>query len=95
MQKKRDSKEEEKIYARTASLFRKTIPNYSRNRDNSKIGLEHMLPQKQTEKLLKSGTVILPKYLPMLRSYNDDIITLDQDEPIPETQKLAKKVTKG
>jgi hypothetical protein len=82
--KKRDSKDEEKFYARTAALFRKTIPTYSRRCDNSKIGYEHMLPQKQTEKILKSGTVIMPRYLPMLRSYNNDIISLDQEEPTPE-----------
>jgi len=44
IQKKRDSKDEEKFYARAAGLFRKTIPSSTRNRDNSKYGYEHLLP---------------------------------------------------
>ena len=42
--KKRDSKDEEKFYARTAALFRKTVPTYSRGGDRSAIGYEHLLP---------------------------------------------------
>lgn len=42
--KKRDSKDEDKFYARTAALFRKTVPTYSRRADNSAIGYEHLLP---------------------------------------------------